>query len=308
MPSARSSSTPPSPCVAFQGELGAYSEEALLSVFPDADLHPCATFEDAFEAVSTGEVDRAVLPIENALFGSVHINYDHLRVHDVRIVGELHLRIHHCLQALPGVTLDDIRQVRSHPQALGQCRRSLREITPEAETVAASDTARAAREVAETQRLDLAAIASRRAAERHGLDILAAGIEDNPQNYTRFLVLAPNGGLPPGHPTPEPEDKSIPWKTSIVFALRENVPGALFKSLAVFALRDLDLYKIESRPLVGSPGRYLFYLDVHGAATTAPIRRALDNLREIATELQVLGSYPVAERKGEGRGEGEERA
>jgi len=302
MPPAPASTTPSSPRVAFQGELGAYSEEAVLSVFPDAEMRPCATFEDAFEAVSTGAVDRAVLPIENALFGSVHINYDHLRAHDVRIIGELHLRIHHCLQVLPGVALEDVRAVRSHPQALGQCRRSLREITPKAETDAASDTARAAREVAETGRRDLAAIASRRAAERHGLEILAAGIEDNSQNYTRFLVLAPNDEASTDRSTSDPEEGNIPWKTSIVFALRENVPGALFKSLAVFALRDLDLYKIESRPLIGSPGRYLFYLDVHGAATTAPVRRALDNIREIATELQVLGSYPVAERGEGGRG------
>ncbi|PEN14669.1 prephenate dehydratase [Longibacter salinarum] len=276
--------------VAFQGELGAYSEEAVRRVYPDADLVPCTTFVDAFEAVADGAADRAVLPIENSLFGSVHVNYDHLRSYDVTIIGEVQVRIRHCLMAPDGATMDSIRCVRSHPQAIGQCRQSLRELTPEARTEPASDTAGAAREVAEQGDMSVAAIASRRAAERYGLTVVAERIEDNPQNYTRFLVLADADD----DATPIGSDDA-PFKTSIVFALRENVPGALFKSLAVFALRDLDLEKIESRPLVGAPGRYLFYLDVRGRASDRSLERAFDNLREVATDLRVLGSYRASQ-------------
>lgn len=271
--------------VAFQGALGAYSEEAVHALFDEADPVPCETFEDVFEAVETGQVARAVVPIENSLFGSVPVNYDLLRAHAVRIVGERQHRVRHHLMSVPGAVLDAVRVVRSHPQALGQCRHYLRRTLPGAQTEPAYDTAGAAQQVAAAGDPAVAAIASRSAAERYGLDVLASGIEDNAQNYTRFLVLA--------H-----EDEAVPpvedaaYKTSIVFALHHNVPGALFKSLAVFALRDLDLYKIESRPLVGQPGQYHFYLDVSGSADDAPVQRALDHLGEITTLLKVLGSYP----------------
>lgn len=282
--------------VAFQGELGAYSEMAVRAVYPDAELLPCETFARAFEAIVDGEADRGVLPIENSLFGSVYINYDHLRRHPVSIIGEVQVRIRHQLMAPEGAGLDGIERVYSHPQALGQCRESLGMLVPQAETVPVTDTAGAARQVAEAGRENEAAIASRRAAERYGLHIIGRDIEDHPQNYTRFLVLAATEEATADEFTPErlPGSDSAPeFKTSIVFAHRENVPGALFKSLAVFALRDLDLYKIESRPLVGAPGRYLFYLDVHGTSSDGAVARALDNLREITTELQILGSYPV---------------
>lgn len=291
--------------IAFQGEPGAYSEEAVRSVYPDADVLPCETFADAFEAVVESGADRAVVPIENSLFGSVHINYDHLRCHPVSIIGEVQVRIRHQLMAASDTELGAIRRVFSHPQALGQCRESLNDLVPEAEPIAVTDTAGAARQVAESGRTTDAAIASRRAAERYGLRILEGDIEDHPENYTRFLVLAPSpanaseeatDGAAEEHASPPDalqEDDTTEFKTSIVFAHRENVPGALFKSLAVFALRDLDLYKIESRPLVGAPGRYLFYLDVHGKISDKAVARALENLREITTELQVLGSYPA---------------
>lgn len=278
--------------VAFQGERGAYSEEAVRTVYPDAELLSCETFDHAFKAVVAEKADRGVLPIENSLFGSVYINYDYLRRHPVSIIGEVQVRIQHQLMAPGRAGLDDIDRVYSHPQALGQCRESLRTLVPQAETVPVRDTAGAARQVAEAGRETEAAIASRRAAERYGLQIIGRDIEDHPQNYTRFLILAATARdvapetVPGSDPDPE-------FKTSIVFAHRENVPGALFKSLAVFALRDLDLYKIESRPFVGVPGRYLFYLDVHGKQSDDAVARALDNLREITTELQILGSYPV---------------
>jgi prephenate dehydratase len=271
--------------VAFQGEPGAFSEEAVRCVFGDADLHPCATFEDAFEAVEERSVDRAVVPIENAVYGSVRVNYDHLRTHAVTIVGELQLRIHHCLMAPEGAAIDNLEAVRSHQQALGQCRDWLRANVPHATPEATPDTAGAARAVAAAGDPAVAAVASQRAAERYGLAVLAEGLQDDTQNFTRFLVLAPEASESASVGSGDP-------KTLLTFVLQENVPGALFKSLAVFALRELDLAKIESRPLVGHPGRYRFYLDVHGATAEEPVARALEHLREITRELQVLGSYP----------------
>jgi len=289
--------------VAFQGEPGAFSEEAVDRVFDDPESVPCTAFEDVFEAVERGEVDRGVVPIENAVFGSVRVNYDHLRTHAVTIVGELQLRIRHHLMAPEGASIDALQTVRSHAQALGQCRTWLRSYVPQATVEATPDTAGAAREVAAAGDPSVAAIASRQAAEQYGLAILADGLEDDVQNFTRFLVIAPEDGdhTPIGNGAK---------KTSVAFVLQENVPGALFKSLAVFALRELDLLKIESRPLVGRPGRYRFYIDVEGSADEEAVGRALDHLREITLELQVLGSYPhgatyggsLAEASDEGRG------
>lgn len=276
--------------IAFQGELGAFSEEAARAVFEQPDLQPQATFEDVFEAVTGRSVDRAVIPIENSVFGSVRLNYDLLRTtHDVQITRELQLRIRHHLLGMAGATMDAIEVVRSHPQALGQCRQFLRQRLPSARTDAVYDTAGAAREVADQGQSHVAAIASRAAADQYGLQVLQSEVEDDPENYTRFLVIArsPDGG--------PPAVVEEPMKTSVVFRLQENVPGALFKSLAVFALRELDLFKIESRPHVGQPGQYLFYLDVEGSAADEPVERALGHLDEITTELRVLGSYPQGE-------------
>ena len=270
--------------VAFQGEIGAFSEEAVRALYGEVEAVPLPSMETVFEAVEAGRVERGVVPIENSLFGSVHVNYDLLRAHPVQIVGELNLRIRHHLMAVPGTTLDDIRRVHSHPQALGQCQTFLRERLSHAEALPTYDTAGAAKMVAEQGRKDVAAIAAERAAVEYGLAVLAADIESHHQNYTRFLALTRDGGVP--------ADAETPLKTSIVFALRENVPGALFKSLAVFALRDLDLFKVESRPLVGSPGNYLFYLDFEGSIADVPVQRALDHLGEITAQLKVLGSYP----------------
>lgn len=272
--------------VAFQGEIGAFSEEAVLALFEEAELAPCATFEDVFEALTEERVERAVLPIENSLHGSVHANYDLLRDYDVQIVGECELRIRHYLLAAHGVALEDIERVYSHPQALGQCRSFLRAELSQAEAVPAHDTAGAARQIAEQDDRQAAAIASRRAADEYGLAVLASQIESNSQNYTRFWALA----------RAEEQNAALigdaPAKTSLMFALKENVPGALFKSLAVFALRELDLHKIESRPLIGRPGRYVFYLDVEGARHDEPVSRALGHLRELTRFVKVLGSYP----------------
>ncbi len=272
--------------VAFQGEIGAYSEEAALALFPNAQLVPCPSFRAVFDAVTNGTADRAAVPIENSLFGSVHINYDLLREFNLVITGELNLRIRHHLMVLPGVQPADVRRVISHPQALGQCDEYVRSHFPKAAIEPVYDTAGAAKMVAHEGWRDTAAIASVRAAAEYQLDVLAASIETNQQNYTRFLSLVRRAEAEAIQPTAE-----TPQKTSIVYAMRANVPGALFKSLAVFALRDLDLFKIESRPRIGSPGSYLFYLDLAGSTADEPVQRALDHLGEITASLKVLGSY-----------------
>lgn len=271
--------------VAFQGETGAYSEEAVLGYYQDkgVELVPCASFEDAFEQLASGAVERAMLPIENSLHGSVHANYDLLREHEVHIVGELKLRIVHHLLALHGTKSSELKKVFSHPQALGQCQAYLRTELPHVQAVPAYDTAGAAKMVAQEGVSAHAAIASEAAAEEYDLEVLAGGIESNHQNYTRFLVLAPEAKQSPSNGK---------TKTSIVYAMKTNVPGALFKSLAVFSLREIDLFKIESRPLVGSPWEYLFYLDISGAVHEEHVQRALDHLSELTAYLKVLGSYP----------------
>ena len=285
-----STSSPGRLRVAFQGEVGAYSEEALHALYPEADVVPCPSFEAAFEAVSRGELDRAVLPIENSLFGSVHQNYDLLLEHDLIIVAQLQLRIRHQLMAPSGATLAGLRQVLSHPQAIGQCRDFLRSHLANAVIQPTYDTAGAAKEVAQAGNLTMAAIASEAAASEYGLDILAADIESNHANYTRFLALArPDADVEYGLQTDALDTGE--YRTSLVYAQKENVPGGLFKSLAVFALRDIDLLKIESRPLVGNPGQYVFYLDLLGHRDEDRVRNALRHLQEIAAKVRVLGSF-----------------
>ncbi len=270
------------PVVAFQGEPGAYSEAAAWEFFPQPpETLPCRRFEDVFQAVLDGRADYGMVPIENSLAGSIHRNYDLLLRYPVHIVGEYPFRVRHYLLALPGVSLDQVRYVASHPQALAQCEGSLQALG--LEPVPAEDTAGAARELRDSGRTDTAAIASRRAAEVYGLQVLREGLEDNPANFTRFLVVArqPYQG-------PEPPQG---YKTSIVFTLPHQ-PGALFKALSVFALRDINLTKIESRPLPGHPWEYRFYLDFLGHAQRGAGQRALRHLAEIAPFVRVLGAYP----------------
>ena len=280
--------------IAFQGETGAYSEEALSALYPDAQKVPCASFEAAFDAVMSSDVDRAVLPIENSLFGSVHQNYDLLLEHDLKILAEVQLRIRHQLLALPGSTIADIRTVASHPQAIGQCRSFLKENLPDAKIVPSYDTAGAAKMIAESGDVTAAAIASRAAASEYRLEMVAQDIESNHANYTRFLALGrPDAEAGEGlaHSQVPSGDHDPAFKTSLLYAQKENLPGGLFKSLAVFALRDIDLLKIESRPLVGSPGQYVFYLDLEGHLDEEPVRHALHHLGEVAANVKVLGSY-----------------
>lgn len=277
------------PSAAFQGEIGAYSQAAAERLFPDAQAVPHPTFENVFEAVEAGEVSVGVIPIENSLFGSVHVNYDLLTEHDLDIVGEVSIRINHCLLGLPQTSLAQIRQVHSHPQALGQCRNWLRSQLPHADPIPAYDTAGAARMIAAMGVEDSAAIASERAGREYGLEILARDIESNPHNFTRFLALAPRSLRS------ERVEPGAGHKTTLVYSLRKNVPGALFKTLAVFALRDIDLFKIESRPLVGEPGRYLFYVDIAGHHSDKSLARAHEHLEEITDAVTILGSYPIGD-------------
>ncbi len=268
--------------VAFQGERGAFSEAAALQLWGEAiEPVPLRSFEEVFRRVQEGECDRAVIPIENSLAGSVHHNYDLLLQHELHIVGEVNLRIVHHLIARPGTRLEDVRRVFSHPQALAQCEQTLAAM-PGVEVVPAYDTAGSVKMIREQHLTDAAAIASEQAARLYGMEILRSHLEDVPDNYTRFLALSREPVVPSG-----------PSKTSLVFA-GKNVPGSLFKMLSVFALRDIDLTKIESRPLRGKPWEYLFYLDFAGSMHEERCRRAVEDLREIASFLRVFGSYPRA--------------
>lgn len=265
--------------VAYQGAPGAYSEAAIFEIFgKQAQAIPCETFEEVFHKVESAEAQRGMLPIENSVTGSIHRNYDLLLEHHLVIVGEYPLRVHHCLIGLPNAELKDIRKVISHPQGIAQCEKYLRSLGVHTEAV--YDTAGSVKMVKESGDPSLAAIASNWAAQIYGMKILQEGIEDNQANYTRFLILARESIQPEGEA-----------KTSIVFTLR-NIPGALFKALSVFALRDIDLTKIESRPLVGTPWEYLFYIDFKGSVADEKVKHALENLSEYALSLRVLGSYP----------------
>jgi len=264
--------------VAFQGEPGAYSEQAVFNYYGDVETLPCESFDVMFDSVVSGKSDAALAPIENSLAGSIHQNYDLLLRHDLHIVGEYLLRVQHCLIGFPDVQKSDITKAISHPQALGQCAAYLRNLGIKPETV--YDTAGSVKLLKASGERTTAAIASRRAAELYEMQIIEEGIEDNPENYTRFLVVQREAIIPVGEA-----------KTSIVFTLK-NMPGALFKALSVFALRDIDLTKIESRPLQGKPWEYLFYIDFIGSTSDDVSKRALDHLGEYAMTLRVLGSYP----------------
>ncbi|MGH9783332.1 MAG: prephenate dehydratase, partial [Terriglobia bacterium] len=268
--------------VGFQGERGAFGEVAAGKMMSGpAELVPLPNFQALFRALAGKKIDYATVPIENTLFGSIHENYDLLVKHRLPILAETRVRIVHNLIARPGVSLRAVRKVYSQPPALGQCRRFL-EQHRKWEAVPYYDTAGSVRMIVEEHLPDAAAIASKAAAAIYGGRILAADIGDDPENYTRFFLLGRRraGSLAAG------------TKTSIVFAAK-NLPGALFRCLSVFALRDINLTKIESRPLRGRPWEYLFYLDFQGNPSFGPARNALKNLAETTDFLRVLGCYPT---------------
>jgi prephenate dehydratase len=274
--------------IAFQGARGAFSQEAARKLIgPDVEVLPCERFEDVFRSVKEGRAGGAVVPIENTLAGSVHENYDHLQSFELPIVAETSVRIVHNLIARRGVTFGKIRRVFSHPVALNQCL-DFFAANPQIERIPFYDTAGSVKMIVEEGLEDAAAIASSVAAEIYDARILRRSIESDRQNFTRFFLLR-TPAYARRHPI---SGEDYPhWKTSLVFSTH-NVPGALFRALSAFALRDLSLTKIESRPLRGKPFEYLFYLDFLGRADSPNARNALNHLGEIADFLRVLGCYP----------------
>jgi len=280
--------------VAFQGELGAFSQQAIRQFLgPKAEPVPQERFDLMFAALERGDVDAAAVPIENTLHGSVHANYDLLLKYDFAITAETSVRIVHNLIAPPGMTFRQVRTVFSHEVALNQCLDFFARY-PRIRREPFYDTAGSVKMVMAERPEGGAAIASELAAQIYGGNILKRGIEDDRQNYTRFFLLEPAGSpaRTPPRPARKPSNASV-WKTSLVFSTR-NIPGALFRALSALALRDLNLVKIESRPLRGKPWEYLFYLDLIGRPDEEAVHNALGHLREVADFLRVLGSYRAA--------------
>ncbi|NLS76428.1 MAG: prephenate dehydratase [Chloroflexi bacterium] len=267
--------------VAFQGENGAYSQEAIYQAFgPDVETLPCRTFEAVFEAVESGAANYGALPVENSTAGSVTQAYDLLLDRDLKIWQEVHYRVRHCLMVNPGVKMEDVKRVYSHPQALAQCERYL--VNRGLEPVAAYDTAGSAKELAADPKPDAAVIASSLAAKIYGLDVLDVNVEDLAFNYTRFFMLGDQ------EPPRAPQNK-----TSLVFATR-NIPAALYNCLGEFAEKGINLTKLESRPRRNKPWQYVFYLDFDGHWQDPSCRRALVGLLHKSVFVKLLGSYPAA--------------
>ena len=270
--------------VAFQGEHGAFSEKAARQFFGDkAKTSPSGAFRDVFQKVVAGEAAYGIVPVENTLGGSIHQNYDLLVEFDVQIVGETKLRVVHNLIANRSTKLSDIRRIYAHPQAAAQCERFLRQ-HPQWSILQVYDTAGSVKMIKEEKAMDAAAIASSAAAKHFDMEILKEGIESDPQNYTRFIVIAREARK--GKTTRVD-------KVSVVYGT-ENKPGALFRTLEVFARRGVNLCRLESRPIPGKPFEYLFYVDLTGDVHDKSVAAALKELKEHITFLKVLGSYPSA--------------
>jgi prephenate dehydratase len=276
------------PRVAFQGERGAYGEMATLQYFPDVKLLPLKSFQDVFDAAETGKVEYIVVPLENSIEGSINEIYDLLLQTKMNVVGEIYQRVRHCLIANRGTKM--IRYVHSHPQALAQCRAYLQ--NKGLKPMPTYDTAGAAKMIKENKMVDSAAIASKRAAELYDMEILDEGIEDRKNNYTRFFVLSPKK---------KKSGKSDPHdiggynhKTSIIFSVR-HVPGALFGILGEFAIRKINLTKIESRPTKETPWEYNFYVDFEGHLQNKAVYEVLLSIKPKTSYIKILGSYKKAE-------------
>jgi len=272
--------------IAFQGERGAFSEEAALKLLgADVTLVPCSTFDATFSAIRSQAADYVLAPMENSLAGSVHRSFDLLVESGLHIVGEVIIPIVHNLIGLPGAALDRITSVESHPVALAQCEQFFID-HPRLKRIPAEDTAGSVREVMRACDPARAAIASKRAAELYGAQILQEHLEDDRENYTRFFLLAPS--------TSQPQEFPAADKISLVFQLAHK-PGALHHALEPFARRNINMMKIESRPVHGRPWQYRFYLDLQAAASDPEFAAALAELAQHAVELKVLGSYKSAE-------------
>jgi chorismate mutase / prephenate dehydratase len=267
--------------VAFQGERGAYSENAVYQYFgPDTEVKPCRDFKDVFDSVCTQDTQCGVVPVENSLEGSVAQNYDLFLRYDLKVCGEVVVKIEHCLIANPGTAIEDIKVVYSHPQALGQCRSFLEDFGRE--LIPTYDTAGSVKMLKEKGLTNAAAIASERAANLYGMHILAKDIADNPENFTRFFVLSTEDAKQTGKD-----------KTSIIFGATHK-PGSLYHALGEFAKRDINLTKIESRPTKQTPWEYNFYLDFEGHRCEKQCMEALKALEKYSDFVKVLGSYPKA--------------
>jgi prephenate dehydratase len=278
--------------VAIQGERGSFSHEAAQRMLPRCSVLPCARSVEVFDRVAKGTAAAAVIPIENTLAGTVAEHADLLVARDVFIQGEYLLRIVHNLIAAPGVKLASVRKVLSHPVALDQCRDFFRR-HPRVEPVPFYDTAGSVKHVTANRLPDVAGIAGRQAAREYRGEILQAGVEDDKRNFTRFFLIRRGAGS--RQMLGNDYRRLIPRgadKTSIAFKVK-NVPGALFKSLSVFALREISLSKIESRPMRGRPWEYVFYVDFL-RGDDEPARNALRHLAEVAEFVKVLGVYPSA--------------
>jgi len=272
--------------IAFQGERGAFSELAAIEFF-DNKQKPVAVaqWEDVFTSVETGSTQYGIIPIENSLGGSIHRNYDLLLHHKPYIVGELYLKISQQLLVNKGVILSHVKRIYSHPQGFEQCWQYLQQKMSGIQLIPISNTAAAAKKIKDEALMNAASISSTQAAIDYDLKILAKNIEDNKENITRFLILSNKKNK---------LASTKPMKTSVVFSLK-NVPGALFRALSVFSLRDIDLVKIESRPVRGKPFEYLFYLDFAGSYSEQHQQNALNHLQEITVFYRVLGTYEVGQ-------------
>ena len=267
--------------VAFQGEHGAYSEQAAYAFFGESlRTHPCVTIKDVFQLTENESVHFGVVPAENSLEGTINQTYDLLLQSPLRISGEVKIKISHCLLGLPGMSLSDVSKIYSHPQALAQCRRFLDGLHASIEP--SYDTAGSAKMIMEKKLRGAAAIASERAATLYSLDILRRDIEDDPENYTRFFVVGKNDASPTRRD-----------KTSIVFGTK-HTPGSLHKALNELAIRGINLTKIESRPIKGTPWEYHFYVDFEGHRSDQSCSDALRALTGSTTFVKILGSYPQA--------------
>ena len=284
----------PDRAVAFQGAPGAYSHQAVREAFPDALPLPCFAFDDAIAAVQGGVADCAVIPIENSLHGRVADIHFLLPESGLTITGEHFVRVRHCLVGVPGAAREGVTTAVSHPQALGQCRKRLRDwgIAP----LAYADTAAAAALVAAEADPARAAVASRLAAELYGLDVLAEGIEDETHNTTRFVVLA-RGPLAGGNAVPVTRPPGVAVMTSLLFEVR-SVPAALFKALGGFATNGVNLTKLESYLKGGAFAAAEFYADIEGDPADEAVARAIDELRYHSEWVRVLGTYPRARERG----------
>lgn len=269
--------------IAYQGEPGSNSDAACRAVHPELTAVPCATFEDVFAVMAEGEADFAMIPVENSIAGRVADIHHLLPQSELNIIGEYFMPIHFQLMTVPGAGLDDIRVIRSHSHALGQCRRLIREHGWRA--IVADDTAGAAREVSESGDPSVAALAPRLAAELYGLTIVATDVEDEHNNTTRFLTLSRQSSVPaPG---------TGPVITSFVFRVR-NVPAALYKAMGGFATNGVNMTKLESYQLGGSFSATQFYADVEGHPEDQPLRLALEELAFYTSYVRILGTYPAA--------------